>query len=122
MDTDAGKDFFISYTHADTKWAEWIAWQLEEAGYSTILQAWDFQPGMNFVLEMDKAATVARCTIAVLSPDYLSARYTQPEWAEAFRRDPKSEKGALLPVRVRKCEIEGLLGSIIYIDLVDLDE
>ncbi len=122
MDTDAGTDFFISYTHADTKWAEWIAWQLEEAGYSTILQAWDFQPGMNFVLAMDQAATVARCTIAVLSPDYLSARYTQPEWAEAFRRDPRSEKGALLPVRVQKCEVEGLLGAIIYIDLVDLDE
>jgi tetratricopeptide (TPR) repeat protein len=122
VDTDAGKDFFISYTSADTKWAEWIAWQLEEAQYSTILQAWDFQPGMNFVLEMDQAATVARCTIVVLSPEYLSARYTQPEWTEAFRRDPKSEKGALLPVRVQKCEVEGLLGSVIYIDLVNLDE
>ena len=122
MGTDAGKDFFISYTSADKKWAEWIAWQLEEAQYSTILQAWDFQPGMDFVLEMDKATRVARCTIVVLSPDYLSARYTQPEWAVAFRRDPKSEKGALLPIRVQKCEVEGLLGPIIYIDLVDLDE
>jgi tetratricopeptide (TPR) repeat protein len=120
--TDAGKDFFISYTSPDKKWAEWIAWQLEEAQYSTILQAWDFQPGMNFVLEMDKAARVARCTIVVLSPAYLSAQYTQPEWAVAFRRDPKSKKGALLPVRVQKCEVEGLLGPIVYIDLVDLDE
>jgi len=23
------KDFFISYTAADRKWAEWIAWQLD---------------------------------------------------------------------------------------------
>ncbi len=122
MDTDAGKDFFISYTSADKKWAEWIAWQLEEAQYSTILQAWDFQPGMNFVLEMDKAASVARCTLVVLSPAYLNARYTQPEWAVAFRRDPKSEQGAVLPVQVQKCEVEGLLGPIVYIDLVDLDE
>ena len=122
MGMDAGKDFFISYTGADKKWAEWIAWQLEEAQYSTILQAWDFQPGMDFVLEMDKATRVARCTIVVLSPDYLSAQYTQPEWAVAFRRDPKSEKGALLPIRVQKCDVEGLLGPIIYIDLVDLDE
>jgi len=120
--TDAGKDFFISYTSADKKWAEWIAWQLEEAQYSTILQAWDFQPGMNFVLEMDKAARGARCTLVVLSPDYLSAQYPQPEWAVAIRNDPKSEKGALLPVRVQKCEVEGLLGSVVYIDLVDLDE
>src|SRR5207247_4260262 len=64
----------------------------------------------------------ARCTIIVLSTGYLSAQYTQPEWAVAFRRDPKSEQGALLPVRVQKCEVEGVLGPIVYIDLVDLDE
>jgi len=120
--TVAGKDFFISYTSADKKWAEWIAWQLEEAQYSTILQAWDFRPGMNFVLEMNKASSLARCTIIVLSPDYLNARYTRPEWAVAFRHDPDGEQRAVLPVRVQKCEVEGLLGPIVYIDLVDLEE
>ena len=39
------KDFFISYTGADQQWAEWIAWQLDHAGYTTILQAWDFHAG-----------------------------------------------------------------------------
>jgi len=34
------KDFFVSYTANDEPWAEWIAWQLEQAGYSTVLQAW----------------------------------------------------------------------------------
>ena len=46
------KDFFISYTKTDKAWAEWIAWTLEAAGYSTVIQAWDFRPGSNFVLEM----------------------------------------------------------------------
>ena len=32
-------DFFISYISVDRAWAEWIAWALEEAGYSTIIQA-----------------------------------------------------------------------------------
>ncbi len=122
MAQDPQKDFFISYNKADRRWAEWIAWQLEEANYSTILQAWDFQPGTNFVLEMDRGARIARSTIAVLSADYLNSEYTRPEWAAAFRRDPKSEQRALLPVRVQKCEVEGLLGAIIYFDLVDLDE
>jgi hypothetical protein len=36
------RDFFISYTAADQAWAEWIAWQLEAEGYTTVLQAWDF--------------------------------------------------------------------------------
>jgi TIR domain len=33
---DAGsieRDFFISYRSADQPWAEWIAWELEAAGY-----------------------------------------------------------------------------------------
>lgn len=48
------KDFFISYNKADRTWAEWIAWQLEEARYSVVVQAWDFRPGSNFVLEMQR--------------------------------------------------------------------
>jgi TIR domain len=47
-----GRDFFISYTAADRAWAEWVAWQLEAAGWTTVLQAWDFAVGENFVLRM----------------------------------------------------------------------
>ena len=53
---EAVKDFFVSYNKADRDWAEWIAWTLEEAGYSVVIQAWDFRAGGNFVLEMHKAA------------------------------------------------------------------
>jgi len=31
------KDFFISYTRSDEKWAVWVAATLEMAGYSTII-------------------------------------------------------------------------------------
>src|ERR1700736_3533038 len=97
------KDFFISYNKAERAWAEWIAWQLEQVGYTTILQAWDFKPGGNFALEMQKATGEAKRTIAVLSPDYLKAQFTQPEWTAAFVQDPTGEKGLLVPVRVREC-------------------
>ena len=73
------RDFFISYTRRDRAWAEWIAWTLEENGHSVYLQAWDFRPGSNFVLEIPQAATDARKTLLVLSPAYLAAEYTQPE-------------------------------------------
>ncbi len=122
MSVDVSKDFFISYTHTDQKWAEWIGWQLEKAGYTTILQAWDFHAGGNFVLNMDTATKQARRTIAVLSPDYFASHFTPSEWAVAFRRDPKGEQGFLVPVRVHPCDVEGLLGQIVYIDLVGLDE
>ena len=69
------KDFFISYTKVDRTWAEWIAWQLEEAKYSVVIQAWDFRPGSNFVQSMQQAAPEAERTIAVFSPDYLTSLF-----------------------------------------------
>jgi conjugative relaxase-like TrwC/TraI family protein len=50
-------NFFISYTRADSVLAQWIAWQLEAAGYTTLIQAWDSRPGMNFLAWMNEAAT-----------------------------------------------------------------
>ena len=52
-------DYFISYTSPDKAWAEWIGWVLEDTGATVILQAWDFVPGSNFVLEMQRAAATA---------------------------------------------------------------
>ena len=69
---------FISYTQADLSWAEWIAWQLEESGLQTILQAWDFRAGCNFVLEMDSASKQAQRTIAVLSDSLRERRLYAP--------------------------------------------
>ena len=116
------KNFFISYNKADRAWAEWIAWQLEEAGYSVSIQAWDFRPGGNFVLGMQRAVAESQRTLAVLSPDYLASCFAAPEWAAAFAQDPTGEKGLLLPVRVRDCEPRGLLPQIVYIDLLNADE
>jgi tetratricopeptide (TPR) repeat protein len=122
VDTDACNDFFISYTSADTKWAEWIAWLLEAEGYTTRIQAWDFLAGSHFIHEMDAAAKQATRTIAVLSPDYLTSHFTSSEWEAAFARDPRGDEGLLVPVRVRPCDVEGLLKQVVYIDLVDQNE
>ena len=114
------RDFFISYNQHDKDWAEWIAWQLENAGYTTFIQAWDFRPGGNFVTDMQKASAESKRTIAVLSPTYLTSEFAQSEWNAAFARDPAGKKGILLPVKVRKCDLEGLLPQIVYIDLIDV--
>jgi tetratricopeptide (TPR) repeat protein len=116
------KQFFVSYNGRDKQWAEWIAWILEEAGYSVIIQAWDFRPGSNFVLEMQNATVQAEKTIAVLSSNYLNALYTHPEWAAAFAQDPKGQKRTLIPIRVSECEIKGLWQQIVYADVVNLSE
>jgi tetratricopeptide (TPR) repeat protein len=111
-------DFFISYARVDRAWAEWIAWQLEQAEYSTLLQAWDFVPGSNWVYEMHKASMDSKRTIAVLSPDYMRSVYGGAEWMAAFAEDPTGEERKLIPVRVTDFKPTGLLRPIAYIDLV----
>jgi hypothetical protein len=116
------RDFFISYTGMDKDWAVWIAVELERAGYSTFSQALDIRPGSDFVREMQRAATSARHTIAVLSPAYFESTFGESEWRVAFSNDPTGERGLLIPVRVRPVTPLGLLRTRVFIDLVDLDE
>ncbi len=115
-------DFFISYSRDDAAWATWIAAQLERAGYTTIIDLWDFPAGSNFVLQMDQAVRSASRTLAVLSPSYLGALYTHPEWAAAFARDPGGVQQTLVPIRVRHVELSGLLAQLVFIDLVGKSE
>lgn len=116
------KDFFISYNSTDHAWAEWIAWVLEEHGYSLIIQAWDFRPGGNFILDMQRATTEAQRTVVVLSEAYLKALYTQSEWAAALTQDPTAIARKLLPIRVAPCKPTGVLAPLVYVDLVGKTE
>jgi tetratricopeptide (TPR) repeat protein len=116
------KDFFVSYTGADVAWAEWIAQTLEDAGYQTVIQAWDFRPGQDWLYQMHQATQQAARTIAVLSPAYLGSAFGEAEWRVAFANDPTGDQGLLLPVRVVEVTPPGLLRSRTYVDLVGLDE
>ncbi|GAA4923696.1 TIR domain-containing protein [Streptomyces coeruleoprunus] len=111
-------DFFISYSPADEAWASWIAWTLEEAGYRTVVQAWDFVPGSNFIDFMDRGVSESAAVIAVLSRHYERSLYGRMEWTAALRADPEAPERRLLTVRVDDIPVEGLLATITYVDLV----
>lgn len=113
---------FVSHAAEDLPWAEWIAWELKQAGCRATLQSRDFRPGANLVLELDRATREADGVLALLSPAYLKCPTKQPEWAAVFKTDPRGQEGKLIPVRVQPCLPEGLLAGLIAIDLVGLDE
>jgi tetratricopeptide (TPR) repeat protein len=119
---DQQRDFFVSYTQADRAWAEWIAWELEAAGYTTLLQAWDMPPGTAFVHAMDQAVQHTRHVLLVLSSAYLRSEMAEAEWRPAFKTDPSGQARRLLPVRVEEVEPAGLLADRVWIDLVGADE
>jgi len=116
------RDFFISYTGVDREWAEWIASTLEEAGYSTVLQAWDFEVGAHFVNEMHTAMQWTDRTIGVLSRAYAESEFGQAEWQEAWRLDPAGTRRKLLMFRIEDCPRPGLLGQLVSEDLFGISE
>lgn len=119
-DTTGRRDFFVSYTSADVDWAHWIAWELEDAGHTVLLQDWDFVAGSNWQFAMDRGLTDCERIIAVLSPAYLRSLYGRQEAHVAQGEDPTGVARRLVPVRVAPVTPSGLLGAVVYIDLVGL--
>ncbi|KQM02477.1 WD domain, G-beta repeat-containing protein, partial [Frankia sp. CpI1-P] len=114
-------DFFVSYTSVDERWAEWVAWQLEDAGYRVLIQAWDFVPGSDWYLGMQQGVTHAQKMIALLSPGYLKSVYGGQEWRAVLAADPIGFTRKLLPVRIEECDRPGLLRTVVGFDLFDLE-
>ncbi|MEV6664701.1 MULTISPECIES: toll/interleukin-1 receptor domain-containing protein [Streptomyces] len=117
---DGALDFFVSYTAVDRAWAAWIAWQLEDAGHGVLVEEWDFVPGTQWPVGMERGVTQCARTIAVLSPDYLHSVYGRQEWQAVQAADPTGLARRLVPVMVARCRPEGLLASVVHIDLVGL--
>ena len=84
------RDFFVSFNQADRGWATWVAWVLEDAGYSVFFQDWDFRG--NFVEHMNRAHAQAHRTLAVLSDHYLGSEFTLAEWSARFAQDPPAAR------------------------------
>ncbi len=104
--------------------AEWITFQLESAGYSTHLQAWDSHAGSNSIFGLDEAIKQAERTVLVLSPQYFLSFEDHPEWTAAFSQDLAGKKRKVVPIYVAECsnQPKGLLGPIVPINLFGLDE
>jgi hypothetical protein len=119
---DEQRDFFVSYTQADRAWAEWLAWELEAAGYTTLLQVWGHARRDRVRARHGPGHPARRRTILVLSPAYLRSQMAEAEWRPGFKADPSGRARRLLPVRVEDCEPTGLLADRVWIDLMGLDE
>ena len=116
--SSALKNFFIMYHNEDHLWAEWIAWHLEEAGYSAILPDWDFHAGSNFDLEMTRASASAERIIIVLSPTYLKT----PDSLRTLRRVLSSKRDTVLPIVVHEYDktFKHPLRDLVALSIVNL--
>ena len=117
-------DFFISHAGADRAWAEWVAWQLTDAGYTIELDAWDWAVGQNFVLAMSDALARSDRVVTLFSKAYFERpRYTTEEWTAALVHVPETGQGRLVPVRVENIppkDMPAVLQTLLFADLFDL--
>ena len=122
---DERKDFFASHAGSDRAWAEWVAWQLTEAGYKVELDVWDWAAGQNFIAKISDALDHCDRVVALWSAEYFSrSRYTTDEWSAALVKVPGTRKGRLVPLRVEDVPVEhmpGILRPIMYRDLFGLE-
>ena len=108
-----GTDFFVSHAGVDRAWAEWVAWQLEDAGYSVELDVWDWAAGQNFVTKMNDALARTGRVVALFSATYFEReRYTTTEWSASVVHVPGAGEGRLVPVRVEEVPAEKVPPSL----------
>ncbi len=119
-------DFFVSHAGADRAWAEWVAWQLTEAGYTVELDVWDWAAGRNFVTAMSDALDRCDRVVALFSAAYFDrSRYTTEEWSAAAVHGPDIAEGKLVPVRVEEvpaAQVPAVLRPLVFRDLFGVAE
>src|SRR4051794_15736050 len=115
-----GTDFFVSHAGRDTGWAEWLAWQLQQAGYTVELDVWDWAPGEDFVARMQVALERADRLLAVCTEAYFSSVFGGAELRAAFAQPAAG--GRIVPVLIEPVTLPPLYAPLISLDLTGLNE
>jgi hypothetical protein len=104
-----GVDFFISHAGRDTGWAEWLAWQLRQAGWTVELDVLDWAPGEDFVVRMSAALDRADRLLAVCTEAYFASAFGGAELRVAFAQQAV---GRMVPVLVEPVTLPALRGEL----------
>jgi predicted acylesterase/phospholipase RssA len=114
---------FISYTSSDKHWADWIGWNLRDAGHEPFVHEWEIGPGENIARWMEERVQQADRFLAVFSDAYIEAAYSQSERWAAYWEDPRGRSGFLIPIEVRKVsEWPTFVRPLKRLSLIDFDE
>jgi tetratricopeptide (TPR) repeat protein len=109
---------FVSHAGRDLAWAEWVAWELTDAGYQVELGAWDWAAGENLFLRMSGALESADLVLALYSNAYFEPRrFTTEEWSSVLARRER-----LVPLRIEDVQPPAVLAAVVFKDLFGLTE
>ncbi|MEH1165683.1 toll/interleukin-1 receptor domain-containing protein [Micromonospora sp. CPCC 205539] len=118
----ARAQIFISHAGCDRDWAEWVGWELQNAGYRVELGLWDWEVGENIIVKIRDALQRCDLMIALFSEGYFDAeRHTTVEWS-ALLHDRQASQPLILPLRVEMVTPPRILAALLCEDLFDVPE
>ncbi|MEU6274077.1 FxSxx-COOH system tetratricopeptide repeat protein [Streptomyces populi] len=119
--TDIAQRIFVSYAGPEQAWAEWVSWQLQQAGHQVELDRWHWRTGDDFIQKMNLALDNADAVVALFSRQYFAPkRWTREEWSAVV-----ALRGRLVPVAIELLaddDIPALLAGRLRTDIHALDE
>jgi hypothetical protein len=98
-------DVFVSYSPEDEDWVEdWLVPCLEKAGLS-VWTKYNFEPGVDTVINIERAVEYSYRTVIVLTPSGLDSAWNQYASILSQSDDPSARRRKFIPLLLRKCEL-----------------
>ncbi|MGB7061802.1 MAG: toll/interleukin-1 receptor domain-containing protein [Candidatus Zixiibacteriota bacterium] len=111
---------FISYSHKDEKWVrDYLLANLEKNGISCHIDYRDFEVGISSIRNMARAIEKCEKTILVYTPDWIESGFTGFESLMLQTNDPDGERGKIIPIMLKECELPLELQVYTYADFTN---
>lgn len=112
-------DAYLSYNAVDETWVqEYLLPRLEADGVRVVTED-DFVVGVPRVKEIERAIRGSRCTVIVLTPEWLEDAWNDHELIISQTLDPAARKRKLIPVVLRPVAAPLVLKPLVKLDLTD---
>lgn len=108
---------FLSYASSDKHWAKRIAADLAGLNHQVWLDEWALHVGESIPLGIQKGIEQSDFLVVLLSRRAVESEWVSREWQAAYWNEVDEGRIAVLPVRLEKCSIPGLLRAKRYADL-----
>ncbi|MBL7499894.1 TIR domain-containing protein [Frankia sp. CNm7] len=112
-------DLVVSFVEADREWADWLVWQLQDAGRRVTAEPLPAAPPGGAGAALTAAAGRADQVLVVLSDSYLAAAGATDGPPGGALDDVPAAR--LVAARVEDCRRPGLFGRIVSFDLFGLE-
>lgn len=117
-------DLFISYSHKNRDEVDFLVAELrhQHPALKIFLDRFELNPGMSWPQEIYAAIDTCHYVVAVYTPDYVSSKVCQHEFAIATYRQLNKDEQVLYPIFLYSADLPSSMGIIHYDDCREGDK